>query len=69
MLFLSRHYRGLDVAERRHHVERINLLARAEFAALFPGSSILTEWVLFPKSYVAHWGFDGEARGTKEALG
>lgn len=69
MLFLSRHYRGLDVAERRHHVERINLLAKTEFGALFPGCAMLTEWVLFPKSYVAHWGFDGEARDMGGILG
>ena len=65
MLFLSRHYRALDVAGRRHHVERINLLAGAEFAALFPGCAVLTERVLFPKSYVAHWGFEGEASGME----
>ena len=62
LLFLSRHYRALDVATRRHHVERINLLAKSEFRALFPDCTVLTERVLFPKSYVAHWGFDGEVR-------
>ena len=69
LLFLSRHYRALDVASRRHHVERINLLAKSEFRALFPDCTVLTERVLFPKSYVAHWGFDGEERMTRGTRG
>lgn len=69
LLFMSRHYRALDVASRRHHVERINLLARSEFRALFPDCHVLTERVLFPKSYVAHWGFDAQRGERKAASG
>ena len=55
MLFFSRHYRDKSLAERRWHVDRINLLSRAEVAALFPGCEIYTERLILPKSYVARW--------------
>jgi hypothetical protein len=56
MLALSPHYRRAGLAARRLHVDRINLLSRAEVAALFPGCEIWVERVaLLPKSYVARW--------------
>lgn len=59
MLAFSPDYRALGVAERRYHVDRINLLSRPEVAALFPGCEIFVERVLFPKSYSARWGPEG----------
>lgn len=57
LLSLSPHYRHLGVAERRHHIDRINLLSRTEMKALFPKARLYTERVLgWPKSYTAHWG-------------
>ena len=55
MLSLSPYYRKLGVAERRYHIDRINLLTRCEVEALFPTAEIYTERAIFPKSYVAHW--------------
>lgn len=56
MLGLSRRYRAMGVAERRGHIDRINLLSRIEMAALFPDCDIWTERVaLLPKSHVARW--------------
>ena len=55
MMWMSARYRPLSLAERRHHIDRINLLSRAEVKALFPGCSIMTERVLFPKSYSVRW--------------
>lgn len=49
-------YRRASLAERRRHVDRINLLTRAEVAALFPEAEIWTErFALLSKSYVAMW--------------
>lgn len=56
MLALSPPYRRAGLAERRQHVDRINLLSRAEVAELFPGCEIWVERLaLLPKSYVARW--------------
>lgn len=55
MLWLSPHYRHCDLAERRRHIDRINLLSKAEVAALFPGCEIWVERVVLAKSYVARW--------------
>lgn len=55
MLWMSGSYRAKSVAERRAHVDRINLLSRAEVEALFPGCDIFVERFLLPKSYVARW--------------
>lgn len=59
MLGLSRAYGSLDTRGRRHHVDRINLLSRAEVEALFPACDIYVERALLPKSYCARWGPDG----------
>lgn len=56
MLGLSRDYGHLDVATKRYHVDRINLVSYPEFAALFPGADIFVERVIFAKSYSARWG-------------
>jgi len=57
MLSLSPHYRHLGLAERRHHIDRINLLSKSEMQALFPAAHIYTERVLgWSKSYTAYWG-------------
>lgn len=48
-------YRKADLAERRRHVERINLLTRRELEALFPDCSVYVERIIFPKSYSVHW--------------
>jgi len=56
LLALSPAYRGAPLAERRFHVDRINLVSKAEVAALFPGCEILVErFMLWPKSFVARW--------------
>ena len=55
MLFFSRLYRHKSVAERRWHIDRINLLSRGEMTELFPDCEIYTERFLLPKSYVARW--------------
>jgi Methyltransferase domain len=59
MMWLSAHYRHEDLTMRRFHVDRINLLSRAEFEALFPDCVIMVERVLFPKSFTARWMPDG----------
>lgn len=57
MLSLSPHYRHMGLAERRHHIDRINLLSKSEMKALFPAAHIYTERVLgWSKSYTAYWG-------------
>ncbi len=55
LLWLSRDYRGKDIAERRFHVDRINLLSRPEIGALFPGCDIHVERLILAKSYIARW--------------
>lgn len=55
-LKLSKDYGALDVAQRRHHIERINLLSRGEMNTLFPACDIYVEKLLVPKSYSARWG-------------
>lgn len=55
-LSVARRYRGTSISERREHVERINLLARPEVEALFPGCAISVErFAGLPKSYIATW--------------
>lgn len=56
LMYFSPHYRKLDVWQRRYHIDRINLLSGREMRALFSDRSIYVERMLFPKSYVAHWG-------------
>lgn len=48
-------YRSMPIGHRRMYVERINLLSRRELAELFPDRRIITERVVFPKSYVVTW--------------
>jgi hypothetical protein len=55
LLKLSPKYGCLTLAERRMHVDRINLLSRAEIEALFPGRRLHIERVLLTKSYTAIW--------------
>lgn len=56
LLWFAPAYRSMGAAERRHHVDRINLVSRLEFAALFPDATIHVErFALLPKSYVARW--------------
>ena len=55
MLALSRAYGHMGVAERRYHIDRINLLSRAEVEALFPGCEIWVERMILAKSYTARW--------------
>lgn len=55
-LRLSKSYGAMGISDRRHHVDRINLLSKAEVKALFPDSRIWVErFLLWPKSYVARW--------------
>jgi hypothetical protein len=56
MLSASRDYASANLAGKRHHVERINLLSSKEFRALFPQADIFVERVILPKSYSARWG-------------
>lgn len=50
-------YKDQSLDLRRSHVDRINLLSRAEVRSLFPGCEIMTERVMMlPKSYVVKWG-------------
>lgn len=56
LLRFSKTYGSLGVRDRRRHVDRINLLSKAEVKALFPDSQIWVErFLLWPKSYVACW--------------
>lgn len=59
MLAFSKDYASLDTGGRRYHVDRINLLSRAEVKALFPGCDIFVERLVFPKSYSVRWGPEG----------
>jgi hypothetical protein len=63
LIGLSPHYRSQSLAMRRFHVDRINLLSKAEVRALFPGCVITTERVVVPKSYTARWMPDGIGLG------
>lgn len=55
-LKLSCQYVNEDLCSRRFHAERINLLTKTEFAALFPECGIDTERFFFlKKSYIARW--------------
>lgn len=56
MLAASRDYASADLAGKRRHVERINLLSSKEFRALFPEADIFVERIILPKSYSARWG-------------
>ena len=55
ILRMSSDYGTLNLQERRHHVDRINLLTRSEFQVLFPNSNIFNERLIFVKSYSARW--------------
>ena len=59
LLAASPDYRQDGVKRRRYHIDRINLLSRAEVEALFPDCHIHVERILFPKSYTARWGPNG----------
>jgi hypothetical protein len=55
LLGLSPLYRGADLASLRHHVDRINLLSRAEVRALFPGCEVSAERLILTKSHIVRW--------------
>ena len=55
-LRLSKDYGAMDVAGRRYHTDRINLLSYGEVRALFPKGDIYVERFVFSKSYSARWG-------------
>lgn len=55
LLLLSAKYRPMNIAKRRYHVDRINLLSRSEVQALFPNATINRERVIITKSYIAKW--------------
>ncbi len=55
LLRFSAQYGKLNVSDRRMHVDRINLLSRREFEALFPGTRLHIERLVVKKSYVAIW--------------
>lgn len=55
LLRLSKDYGKLCVAERRYHVDRINLLSYNEFKALFSDADIFIERLILAKSYSAIW--------------
>ena len=56
LLRVSPRYPGASLDERRRHVERINLVSKAEFQTLFPSLEVITERVAgWPKSFVALW--------------
>ncbi|KQV34904.1 hypothetical protein ASC96_30005 [Rhizobium sp. Root1204] len=59
-LKLSRDYGASDIAVRRYHTDRINLLSYSEVRALFPKGDIYVERFIFSKSYSARWGPVGE---------
>jgi hypothetical protein len=63
LLTISRLYRKCNLGERRGHVDRINLLSKAEVKALFAGCELHVErFALLPKSYVVQWGPDVGSR-------
>jgi hypothetical protein len=55
LLWFAPAYRRQDHAQRRWHVERINLLSKGEVRLLFPGRYITVERFVFAKSYVVTW--------------
>ena len=55
LLRLSKDYGKLSVAERRYHVDRINLLCYGEFKSLFENADIFVERFVLAKSYSARW--------------
>lgn len=56
LLRLSPHYRTQTPAQRRGHVDRINLLSKSEMETLFPGADFFVERLGgLPKSYTAMW--------------
>jgi hypothetical protein len=59
LLWMSKPYRTLGIPEKRWHIDRINLLSRAEVKALFPDCELYVERLLFPKSFAARWAPDG----------
>jgi hypothetical protein len=66
LLTMSRPYRNGNLAERRAHVDRINLLSRGEVEALFAGCELHVErFALLPKSYVVQWGPDSARPDVK----
>jgi hypothetical protein len=54
-LSASPDYRKADLSTRRWHAERINLLSKREFLALFPECDVYSERIILTKSYVARW--------------
>lgn len=65
-LSLVKGYRDADLAARRRHVERVNLLSRRELGALFPGRAVHVERLVIAKSYSVYWlpeGMNGEMDG------
>ncbi len=67
-LSLRRSFRQMSLDRRRRAVEGINLLTRAETAALFPGAEVHVERVLLlAKSYVVRWMPEEEAGGIRRA--
>lgn len=61
MLSLSGAYRKCDLAERRMHVDRINLLSKPEVETLFPDTDLYTERLILAKSYCVRWMPEGLA--------
>src|SRR5690606_11961609 len=47
LLRFSPDYGRLRIDQKRHHIERINLLSRKEFETLFPGCSLYVERLVF----------------------
>lgn len=63
MLSLSSLYRKYGVAERRMHIDRINLLSKREVQTLFPDTDIHVERLILAKSYCVRWMPDGVSNG------
>lgn len=57
LVYYSPPWRGRrnDLDIRRRRVERVNLVSKSEFRALFPAAGIFTERLVFAKSYAAYW--------------
>jgi hypothetical protein len=55
LLWMSGPYRHMSIAERRFHIDRINLLSKTEVRALFPDCEIYVERLVLTKSYTARW--------------
>jgi len=55
MLSGSKLYEPMDIRQRRHHVDRINLRSPAEVRSLVPDCDIFVERLILAKSYAARW--------------